>query len=38
MAGREYGPTAGIKSLRAAVANLYNVSEKDRWRGGNSES
>lgn len=26
MAGREYGPTAGIKSLRAAVANLYNVS------------
>ena len=21
---REYGPTAGIKSLRAAVANLYN--------------
>jgi hypothetical protein len=25
MAGREYGPTAGIKSLRAAVANLYNV-------------
>lgn len=25
MAGREYGPTAGIKGLRAAVANLYNV-------------
>jgi hypothetical protein len=25
MAGREYGPTAGIKPLRAAVANLYNV-------------
>ncbi|PSS24989.1 hypothetical protein M430DRAFT_63640 [Amorphotheca resinae ATCC 22711] len=25
MTGREYGPTAGIKSLRAAVANLYNV-------------
>ncbi|KXS99824.1 hypothetical protein AC578_8895 [Pseudocercospora eumusae] len=24
MTGREYGPTAGIKSLRAAVANLYN--------------
>ena len=24
MAGREYGPTAGIKPLRAAVANLYN--------------
>lgn len=24
MNGREYGPTAGIKSLRAAVANLYN--------------
>jgi aspartate/methionine/tyrosine aminotransferase len=21
---REYGPTSGIKSLRAAVANLYN--------------
>ncbi|KIN03628.1 hypothetical protein OIDMADRAFT_158334 [Oidiodendron maius Zn] len=25
MAGREYGPTAGIKGLRAAVANLYNA-------------
>lgn len=25
MAGREYGPTAGIKSLRSAVANLYNA-------------
>lgn len=24
VAGREYGPTAGIRSLRAAVANLYN--------------
>jgi len=24
MAGREYGPTAGIKPLRAAVARLYN--------------
>ncbi|KAK7208922.1 hypothetical protein V2G26_016100 [Clonostachys chloroleuca] len=24
MAGREYGPTAGIKPLREAVANLYN--------------
>ena len=24
-ASREYGPTAGIKGLRAAVANLYNV-------------
>jgi aspartate/methionine/tyrosine aminotransferase len=24
MDGREYGPTAGIKSLRAAVAKLYN--------------
>ncbi|RDW65028.1 hypothetical protein BP6252_10679 [Coleophoma cylindrospora] len=24
-AGREYGPTAGIKPLRAAVANLYNA-------------
>jgi len=23
-AGREYGPTAGIKPLRAAVAKLYN--------------
>ena len=23
--GREYGPTAGIKPLRAAVANLYNA-------------
>ncbi|MCJ1341164.1 hypothetical protein MMC09_006460 [Bachmanniomyces sp. S44760] len=25
MSGREYGPTAGIKPLRAAVANLYNA-------------
>lgn len=25
MTGREYGPTAGIKPLRVAVANLYNV-------------
>lgn len=25
MAGREYGPTAGIKPLRQAVANLYNA-------------
>ena len=25
MTGREYGPTAGIKPLRTAVANLYNV-------------
>ena len=25
MAAREYGPTAGIKSMRAAVANLYNA-------------
>lgn len=24
MAGREYGPTAGIKPLREAIANLYN--------------
>lgn len=24
MEGREYGPTAGIKPLRTAVANLYN--------------
>ena len=24
MSGREYGPTAGIKPLREAVANLYN--------------
>ncbi|MCJ1365460.1 hypothetical protein MMC16_004582 [Acarospora aff. strigata] len=25
ISGREYGPTAGIKSLRTAVANLYNA-------------
>ena len=25
MTGREYGPTAGIKPLRVAVANLYNA-------------
>lgn len=25
MAGREYGPTAGIKPLRLAIANLYNA-------------
>lgn len=25
MAGREYGPTAGIRPLREAVANLYNA-------------
>lgn len=25
MNGREYGPTAGIKPLRAAIANLYNA-------------
>ncbi|KAK1080721.1 hypothetical protein LTR33_005297, partial [Friedmanniomyces endolithicus] len=25
MTGREYGPTAGIKSMREAVANLYNA-------------
>ena len=24
MSGREYGPTAGIKPLREAIANLYN--------------
>ncbi|TVY40809.1 Aspartate aminotransferase [Lachnellula subtilissima] len=29
MTGREYGPTAGIKSLRAAVANLYNVHHRE---------
>lgn len=29
MAGREYGPTAGIKSLRAAVANLYNAHHRE---------
>ncbi|KAG4436069.1 hypothetical protein IFR05_008459 [Cadophora sp. M221] len=29
MAGREYGPTAGIKTLRAAVANLYNVHHRE---------
>lgn len=28
MAGREYGPTAGIKSLRAAVARLYNENHR----------
>lgn len=26
--GREYGPTAGIRSLREAVANLYNVQHR----------
>ncbi len=25
MSGREYGPTAGIKPLRVAIANLYNA-------------
>ena len=25
LTGREYGPTAGIKPLRTAVANLYNA-------------
>jgi aspartate/methionine/tyrosine aminotransferase len=25
LSGREYGPTAGIKPLRVAVANLYNA-------------
>jgi hypothetical protein len=25
MSGREYGPTAGIKPLRTAIANLYNA-------------
>lgn len=25
MVGREYGPTAGIKPLRKAVADLYNA-------------
>ena len=25
MTGREYGPTAGIKPLRVAIANLYNA-------------
>ncbi|KAK1971404.1 aminotransferase class I and II [Colletotrichum sublineola] len=29
MAGREYGPTAGIKELREAVANLYNVMHRE---------
>lgn len=29
MAGREYGPTAGIKPLREAVANLYNVHHRE---------
>ncbi|KAL9119315.1 MAG: hypothetical protein Q9187_004130 [Circinaria calcarea] len=27
--GREYGPTAGIKPLRAAVANLYNAHHRE---------
>lgn len=25
LSGREYGPTAGIKPLRVAIANLYNA-------------
>ena len=29
--GREYGPTAGIKPLREAVANLYNEHHR-KWR------
>lgn len=29
MTGREYGPTAGIKGLRAAVANLYNAHHRE---------
>ncbi|KAI3555392.1 aminotransferase class I and II [Colletotrichum abscissum] len=29
MAGREYGPTAGIRELREAVANLYNVMHRE---------
>jgi len=29
MTGREYGPTAGIKPLRAAVANLYNANYRE---------
>jgi aspartate/methionine/tyrosine aminotransferase len=29
MTGREYGPTAGIKGLRAAVANLYNTHHRE---------
>jgi aspartate/methionine/tyrosine aminotransferase len=29
MTGREYGPTAGIKPLRDAVANLYNAHHRE---------
>jgi aspartate/methionine/tyrosine aminotransferase len=29
MAGREYAPTAGIKGLREAVANMYNVHHRE---------
>ncbi|KAK5118839.1 hypothetical protein LTR62_000048 [Meristemomyces frigidus] len=29
MAGREYGPTAGIKPLRTAVADLYNAHHRE---------
>jgi len=29
MTGREYGPTAGIKPLREAVANLYNAHHRE---------
>ncbi|KAG9242415.1 pyridoxal phosphate-dependent transferase [Calycina marina] len=29
MTGREYGPAAGIKSLRAAVANMYNAHHRE---------
>jgi aspartate/methionine/tyrosine aminotransferase len=29
MTGRAYGPTAGIKSLRTAVANLYNAHHRE---------
>jgi aspartate/methionine/tyrosine aminotransferase len=31
MTGREYGPTAGIRPLREAVANLYNAHHR-KWR------
>lgn len=29
MSGREYGPTAGIKPLREAIANLYNAHHRE---------
>ena len=29
MAAREYGPTAGIKPFRVAIANLYNAHHRE---------